>query len=110
MKIVKSAALLLVIIVVFSFSVFNMHPVKVNFYAWETPELPLFLMLIFAFALGIAAEALWNAVRSVKRDRSPKKHGPPGSRKKKKEGREEKQGEGRTPDSSDESKERESDK
>ncbi|NIQ97865.1 MAG: DUF1049 domain-containing protein [Desulfuromonadales bacterium] len=76
MKIVKSAALLLVIILMFSFSVFNMHPVKVSFYAWESPELPLFLMLIFAFALGVAAAALWGALRAVGRSKPAKTKAP----------------------------------
>ncbi|NIY15822.1 MAG: DUF1049 domain-containing protein, partial [Nitrospinaceae bacterium] len=62
------------------------HPVKVSFYAWESPELPLFLMLIFAFALGGAAAALWGALRAVGRSRPA---GKDASHKKNRKGRRE---------------------
>lgn len=66
MKIIKSATLLLVIILLFSFSVFNMHSIKVSFFTWQSPEIPLFLILIFAFALGCVAGVLWDALRTTR--------------------------------------------
>jgi len=73
MKIIKSATLLFVVILLFSFSVFNMHSVRVSFFAWRSPELPLFLILIFAFALGGVAAALWGALRTSRHSRRQKK-------------------------------------
>lgn len=76
MKIIKSATLLLVVILLFSFSVFNMHSIRVSFFTWQSPEIPLFLILIFAFALGCVAGVLWDALRTTRHRRKQKKPEP----------------------------------
>lgn len=86
MKIIKSATLLFVVVLLFSFSVFNMHSVEVSFFTWQSPELPLFLILIFAFALGCVAGVLWDALRTSRHRRKQKK---PESEKKTKQGHQE---------------------
>lgn len=73
MKIIKSATLLFVVVLLFSFSIFNMHSVEVSFFTWQSPELPLFLILIFAFALGCVAGVLWDALRTTRHRRKQKK-------------------------------------
>ncbi|HKK01422.1 MAG TPA: LapA family protein [Desulfuromonadales bacterium] len=55
------AALLVVVLLVFS--VYNSQPVNLSIFDHQSPQLPLFLVLLISFFLGFAAAALWSTMR-----------------------------------------------
>lgn len=63
MKTLKIALSLAVLVALFLFSLYNAQPVQVSFFQHQSPQVPLFLVLIFSFFLGFLLAALWGTVR-----------------------------------------------
>ena len=67
MKIVKSSLLLAILVILLVFSIYNGQPVELRFFSYHTPKLPLFLLLLFTFALGFILASLWGSLKAVGR-------------------------------------------
>ena len=63
MKIVRLVAAAVIVIVLLVFSLYNAQLVRLAVFDYQTPQLPLFLVLVIAFILGFAAAVLWSALR-----------------------------------------------
>jgi len=63
MKVARTALALVIVVVLFVFSIYNAHLVQLTLFSYQTPHLPLFLVLIFAFFLGFFLSALYCAVK-----------------------------------------------
>ena len=57
--------MLLIIIVLLVFCMSNLDPVTVKLVGWESPQMPLFLILLFVFFFGFFLALFWQALRSV---------------------------------------------
>ena len=67
MRLVQRSLALVCLVLLFIFCVSNGEPVSVRFLAWESIELPIFLLLIFAFLTGAVLALLGQSLRSVTR-------------------------------------------
>ena len=67
MRLLQRTLALVCLVVLFIFCVSNGEPVTVRFLAWESLELPIFLLLIFAFLTGAVLALLGQSLRSVTR-------------------------------------------
>jgi len=63
MKVLRIVLALAILIILFVFSIYNAHLVQLTLFNYQTPHLPLFLVLIFAFFLGFFLSALYCAVK-----------------------------------------------
>jgi len=63
MKYVKIFLALVILVVMFIFGINNAQTVQVIFFSYHSPPLPLFLILLFSFALGFVMAALVCAIR-----------------------------------------------
>jgi uncharacterized integral membrane protein len=63
MKTLRYALALIILIVLFIFSAYNAQLVRLSFFEYQTPQLPLFLVLIFVFFLGLLLAGLFNTLR-----------------------------------------------
>jgi len=63
MKTLRIFLAFVILVVLFIFSVNNAQSVQVIFFSYRTPPLPLFLVLIFIFALGFLLAALLSALK-----------------------------------------------
>ena len=63
MKTARIALALLILVVLFIFSVYNAQLVQLALFDYQTPHLPLFLVLIFVFFLGFFLSALYWAMK-----------------------------------------------
>jgi uncharacterized integral membrane protein len=66
MKALKIFFALVILVVLFVFSVNNVQPVKIIFFGYQTPALPLFLVIVFIFSLGFLLSALLCAFKVSK--------------------------------------------
>jgi hypothetical protein len=57
--------MLLIIIVLLVFCMSNLDPITVKLVGWESPQMPLFLILLFVFFFGFFLALFWQALRSV---------------------------------------------
>ncbi len=57
--------MLLIIIILLVFCMSNLDPVTVKLVGWESPQMPLFLILLFVFFFGFFLALFWQALRSV---------------------------------------------
>lgn len=84
MRMVQQVLALVCLILLFVFCVSNMDPIPIRFLTWESPELPTFLLVVFAFLTGVVLTLIWQSMqavtrkadtltRSIKKDRKPKK-------------------------------------
>lgn len=86
MKLLQRLMALICLVLLFIFCISNRDPMIIRFLSWESTELPAFLLLIFAFLIGVILALIWQSLRSVsrppdKQDRPTRKFG----RKKKEE-------------------------
>jgi uncharacterized integral membrane protein len=65
MKLIQRSLALICLVLLFIFCVSNGEAVSVRFLAWESLELPIFLLLIFAFLTGVVLTLLGQSLRSV---------------------------------------------
>jgi len=63
MKVARTVLALIILVILFVFSIYNAHLVQLTLFNYQTPHLPLFLVLIFAFFLGFFLSALYCAVK-----------------------------------------------
>lgn len=63
--------MLVLIVVALVFCMSNLDAVTVKLLAWESPEMPLFLVLLFVFFFGFFLALFWQALRSVTTRRAP---------------------------------------
>jgi len=62
-KVARTALALLILVILFVFSIYNAQLVQLTLFNYQAPHLPLFLVLIFAFFLGFFLSALYCAVK-----------------------------------------------
>ena len=65
MILVSRLLTLVVIIVMLVFCMSNLDSVTVKLLSWESPQMPLFLILLFVFFFGFSLALFWQAVRGV---------------------------------------------
>ncbi len=65
MKLLQRSLALVCLILLFIFCVSNGEPMSVRFLTWESVELPVFLLLIFAFLTGAVLALIGQSLRSV---------------------------------------------
>ena len=64
--ILLSRLLMLVLVVIaLIFCMSNLEPVTVKLLAWTSPQMPLFLVLLFVFFFGFFLALFWQAVRNL---------------------------------------------
>ncbi|MEA3465021.1 MAG: LapA family protein [Thermodesulfobacteriota bacterium] len=78
MKFVKILFALLGLAVIFKFSMDNPLPVDVTFHEYVTPKIPLFLLLITTFVLGMIAASLGSTLKMIQLKRQIKSLQPNG--------------------------------
>lgn len=66
MKSFKIFLLIVVLVALFVFSLNNTQMVKVAFIGFETPEIPLFLIVLFIFALGFLLGLLVASLEMIR--------------------------------------------
>ena len=90
MKTVRLVTAAAIVVVLLILSIYNSQVVRLSIFGYQTPQLPLFLVLVIAFALGFATAALWSALRVAQLRRQiaqlrrepktrPEKEEPPGA-------------------------------
>ncbi len=57
--------MLVLVIVLLVFCMSNLEPITVRMVGWQSPQLPLFLVLLFVFFFGFFLALFWQALRSV---------------------------------------------
>lgn len=57
--------MLLLIIILLVFCMSNLDPITVKLVGWQSPQMPLFLILLFVFFFGFFLALFWQALRSV---------------------------------------------
>ena len=67
--------MLTLIVVLLVFCMSNLDPVTVRMLTWESPPMPLFLVLLFLFFFGFFLALVWQAVQGLSRRRQMK-HAP----------------------------------
>lgn len=65
MKILRYTLALIILVVLFIFSVYNAQLVRLSLFNYQTPQLPLFLVLIFAFCLGLLLAGLFHTLKGA---------------------------------------------
>jgi uncharacterized integral membrane protein len=65
MKLIQRSFALICLVLLFIFCVSNGDTISVRFLAWESLELPIFLLLIFAFLTGVVLTLFGQSLRSV---------------------------------------------
>lgn len=63
MKAARIVLALAILMVLFIFGVYNAQPVQLTLFAYQTPHLPLFLVLIFVFFLGFFLSTFYCTVK-----------------------------------------------
>ncbi len=66
MKIGKAGLVLLVLFILFFFSIYNAHPIQIYLFHLQSRPLPVFLLLISAFVFGALIAALYGILHSAK--------------------------------------------
>ena len=59
--------MLIIVIVLLVFCMSNLDSVTVKMIGWESPQMPLFLILMFVFFFGFFLALIWQALRSEKK-------------------------------------------
>ena len=67
MKLLQRFLALVCLVLLFVFCISNREAMTVRFLNWESPELPVFLLLVFAFLTGAVLALLWQSLRSMAR-------------------------------------------
>ena len=67
MRLAQQLLALICLVLLFVFCVSNGELITVRFLTWMSPELPVFLLLIFAFLIGVVLTMLWQSLRAVTR-------------------------------------------
>jgi len=57
--------MLLIVIVLLVFCMSNLDSITIKLVGWESPQMPLFLILLFVFFFGFFLALFWQALRSV---------------------------------------------
>lgn len=64
MKTTRLILSLVILLGLFLFGAFNYQPVRLKLFSYQTPELPLFLIVVFVFFLGFFLSALYYSVKA----------------------------------------------
>jgi len=67
MKLLQRFLALVCLVLLFVFCISNREAMTVRFLNWQSPELPVFLLLVFAFLTGAVLALLWQSLRSMAR-------------------------------------------
>ncbi len=71
MILISRLLMLIIVIVLLVFCMSNLEPITVNMVGWESPQMPLFLVLLFVFFFGFFLALFWQALRSVTIKKKP---------------------------------------
>ena len=63
MKTLRILLAFVILLVLFIFSINNAQSVQIIFFSYQTPPMPLFLILIFIFLLGFILAALFSTMK-----------------------------------------------
>jgi uncharacterized integral membrane protein len=63
MKTLRIILALIILLLLFVFSINNAQSVQIIFLSYQTPPMPLFLVLLFIFFLGVILAALFGAMK-----------------------------------------------
>jgi len=63
MKTLRIILAFIILLVLFIFCINNAQTVQIIFFSYQTPPMPLFLILIFIFLLGFILAALFSAMK-----------------------------------------------
>jgi uncharacterized integral membrane protein len=63
MNTMRTVLILAIVVILFIFSIYNAQLVQLTLFNYQTPHLPLFLVLIFVFFLGLLFSALYFSVK-----------------------------------------------
>ena len=63
MKTLRILLAFIILLVLFVFSINNAQSVQIIFFSYRTPPMPLFLILIFIFFLGVILASLFSAMK-----------------------------------------------
>jgi uncharacterized integral membrane protein len=67
MILLSRLVMLLAVVVLLLFCMSNLDSITVKMIGWESPQMPLFLILLFVFFFGFFLALFWQALRSVTR-------------------------------------------
>jgi uncharacterized integral membrane protein len=67
MILLSRLVMLLAVVVLLLFCMSNLDSITVKMVGWESPQMPLFLILLFVFFFGFFLALFWQALRSVTR-------------------------------------------
>ena len=75
MKLIQRFLALVCLVLLFIFCISNREVMPVRFLSWESIELPVFLLLVFAFLTGAVLALLWQSLRGVSpaQEKTPRK-------------------------------------
>jgi len=76
MILVSRLLTLIIIIVMLVFCMSNLDSVTIKLLSWESPQMPLFLILLFVFFFGFSLALFWQAVRGVTSNKAPRRTSP----------------------------------
>jgi uncharacterized integral membrane protein len=65
MKVLRNVVAILALLILLILAFANAEPVRLTAFGYRTPELPLFIFLLVAFALGYLLAALVGAVKQA---------------------------------------------
>lgn len=63
MKTLRIILAFIILLVLFIFSINNAQSVQIIFFSYRTPPMPLFLIILFVFFLGIILAALFSTMK-----------------------------------------------
>lgn len=62
--------MLIAVVILLVFCMSNLDPITVKMVGWQSPQMPLFLILLFVFFFGFFLALFWQALRGVTRNRA----------------------------------------
>ena len=72
MILLSRVVMLVLIFVLLVFCMSNLDPITVRMLTWESPPMPLFLVLLFLFFFGFFLALVWQALHGLTRRRETK--------------------------------------
>ena len=73
MILLSRLVMLVIVVVLLVFCMSNLEPVTVKFVGWESPQMPLFLILMFVFFFGFFLALFWQSLRSLTKQKEHRK-------------------------------------
>lgn len=65
MILISRLLMLIIVVVLLVFCMSNLDSITVRFLGWQSPQMPLFLILLFVFFFGFFLALFWQALRGL---------------------------------------------